>query len=543
MLAAPEEAISDRLGVLPADVSAPDTALPGLDANEVLAPLDEETAPQDEAQAPQAAPANSAAAFSLDPLAAPAALGDSQASPAPSQAAAPLDLAAPESALPETVTSADAANVSAPQSQTGSVDTPVSDASEVTAPGVSEAPQVGASPSSGAIDVAAPSELSPSLPTPITSTAEPITSAAPPIGWEGEESEEDVDAFTTKLTCEAGVGCYPTNLGGEAGRQLTEIKDALGDLDSEQRAAAVAEAIAILALSQGIPPIEVMGLANTLSVLGPDHQVRFLGMLEQSLSSGQMNADGFYTLSREVGTIPDPERALSYLENVEYTLDRGGSYVQQVEGFGEFLYFMQPYATEALYELLGAGLLHNMHRRNSRRTYSSNTPDIVSREMYRRYFQDRELQIRQDLKSLGIKRTNNGNVGVANIDIPGSQLPRELKSFSRVGGEGHPSLDGYVTLRDAGARRYQAYEVSPIDGKIDGPNAFSRAFDTEYKILDSIDSHLKGDQSFTGSIDLYTTNSPCASCQRTIDSFATDYPNISITVYDSKGGFSIYNGR
>ena len=99
----------------------------------------------------------------------------------------PIVLETPQNALPEALNSSSTSDVVAPTS----VATPLTgDASEVTAPGTTAPPTLGAAPTDSSIDVVPPAEIQPPrVPTIGGGSADPIGTVAPPVGWESDASE------------------------------------------------------------------------------------------------------------------------------------------------------------------------------------------------------------------------------------------------------------------------------------------------------------------------------------------------------------------
>jgi hypothetical protein len=65
-------------------------------------------------------------------------------------------------------------------------------------------------------------------------------------------------------------------------------------------------------------------------------------------------------------------------------------------------------------------------------------------------------------------------------------------------------------------RRFEPKDVNPWN-EVDKEGAYSRKWDTEYKILEDVAKQLGGskgavNKDVTGKIDFYTDREPCASC-------------------------------
>ncbi len=119
-----------------------------------------------------------------------------------------------------------------------------------------------------------------------------------------------------------------------------------------------------------------------------------------------------------------------------------------------------------------------------------------------------------------------GNMGVAQIDIPGIQPT--MAASSRIA---NPTLEqqalGFVG---------QVTEVFP-SSVVPLPNGFPllREVDSEAKILNNVATQLGNNTSATGTINLLTERAPCASCSNVIQQFQAKYPNIKVNVLDNGG--------
>ena len=216
-LAAPTTSISERLGVTPAEVIAPDTTLPDLESGEVLPPVEEEKTPapaEDESVNTQASSWTGNTLSALEPIDggkgkptaqlqwgseavndATAVTETSEATP--SSTAAPSGPQEPSSVLPDVLNTTDALDVVAPKSLDTSLPS-VGDANEVLPPGVTAPPGVGAAPSDGPLDIVPPAEIQPPNVPVIGTTPDAITEVAPPLGWQAENAS--IDAFSGRST-------------------------------------------------------------------------------------------------------------------------------------------------------------------------------------------------------------------------------------------------------------------------------------------------------------------------------------------------------
>jgi len=121
-----------------------------------------------------------------------------------------------------------------------------------------------------------------------------------------------------------------------------------------------------------------------------------------------------------------------------------------------------------------------------------------------------------------------GNMGVAQIDIPGIQPT--MAASSRIG----------VTTADQQALGFvgEVSETFPsmvVPTASNPPVMLNRAIDSEAKILNNIAAQLGDNASVNGTINLLTERPPCASCSNVIDLFKAKYPNITVNVFDNGG--------
>jgi filamentous hemagglutinin len=121
-----------------------------------------------------------------------------------------------------------------------------------------------------------------------------------------------------------------------------------------------------------------------------------------------------------------------------------------------------------------------------------------------------------------------GNMGVAQIDIPGIQPT--MAASSRVG---LPSAEqralGFV------GEVPETFPSSVVPTASTPPQLLNRAVDSEAKILNNIAAQLGNNTSATGTINLLTERAPCVSCSNVIDLFKAKYPNITVNVMDNGG--------
>lgn len=117
------------------------------------------------------------------------------------------------------------------------------------------------------------------------------------------------------------------------------------------------------------------------------------------------------------------------------------------------------------------------------------------------------IQIREQL---GISLYK--NIAIAEFEISGDtgELIAISGSSTRPGTVGLPQQPLFVT-----------YEVPP---------GHSRAYDSEYKLLEELAFRYAQTPEIEGKINLFTERSPCDSCTNVIEQFRRQFPNIILTV-------------
>ncbi len=121
-----------------------------------------------------------------------------------------------------------------------------------------------------------------------------------------------------------------------------------------------------------------------------------------------------------------------------------------------------------------------------------------------------------------------GNMGVANIEIPGVQP--KMTAFSRID-------DPTPSQRAAGfvGEVPETFASSTVPTDSTRPFLLNRSIDSEAKILNNIAVQLGENTSAKGVVNLFTERAPCLSCSQVIKKFQTNYPGIKINVYDNSG--------
>ncbi len=150
------------------------------------------------------------------------------------------------------------------------------------------------------------------------------------------------------------------------------------------------------------------------------------------------------------------------------------------------------------------------------------------------------LEIQQTLQTradgiraeLPKKLRGSGNTGVAQLDIPG--LPAEMKAHSRINYPTDRDADGFVHLADESDWTFKPKAVDPDNVRVGTPDAYTRQWDTEFKILNDVASRLGDNRNATGSINLFTERMTCTSCTDVIFDFKDRYPNIQLNVFSGE---------
>lgn len=119
-----------------------------------------------------------------------------------------------------------------------------------------------------------------------------------------------------------------------------------------------------------------------------------------------------------------------------------------------------------------------------------------------------------------------GNVGVAEINIPGIQ--RTMIASSRIDlpsqSQKQNGFVGYVP------------ETFPSTSAISKTgDSYNRSSDSEAKILNNIAAKLGNNTKATGYVNLMTERAPCTSCSNIISNFQKRYPNIQLNILDNNG--------
>jgi hypothetical protein len=149
---------------------------------------------------------------------------------------------------------------------------------------------------------------------------------------------------------------------------------------------------------------------------------------------------------------------------------------------------------------------------------------VLSRTVFER-LRKRIAELRATLPG---KIKNEGNMAVAEIDVPG--LPKEMAAHSRIDVvDDAQKANGFV-----GKVEKETFESFKVANK-EGSKPYLRDIDTEAKILNNVAEKLGNNRSVSGTINLLTERAPCLSCSSVIRQFEAKYPNIKVTVLDNGG--------
>ncbi|MED1948092.1 MULTISPECIES: deaminase domain-containing protein [Brevibacillus] len=135
------------------------------------------------------------------------------------------------------------------------------------------------------------------------------------------------------------------------------------------------------------------------------------------------------------------------------------------------------------------------------------------------------------------------NFGYAKVEIKG--LEDKTEYFA------HSAIENPKQIKDEADReKIKDISVEPPEGErlfktqkvnkqnvVNGEEAWDRATDTEFKILNEIATKLGENKEAVGKIKMYTDLDCCPSCSNVIGQFKEKYPKIEIEViYKTKGG-------
>jgi len=122
--------------------------------------------------------------------------------------------------------------------------------------------------------------------------------------------------------------------------------------------------------------------------------------------------------------------------------------------------------------------------------------------------------------------STSGNVGIAQIDIPGVQ-PTMAASSQIQAPTAAQQAAGMVGVVP---ETFQSSVVPTASGY-----PLLRSGDSEAVILNNVAAQLGDNTSASGTINLLTERAPCDSCSNVIQQFQSKYPNITVNVMNNGG--------
>jgi The BURPS668_1122 family of deaminases len=448
-------------------------------------------------------------------------------------------LATPTSALPESLGSVSTEDIAAPETMpTTGFSAPsaptVADVipDEVVSPDANVAPpNVGATAQDGPLDVVMPEELTASVPSVGGDVPAPIETVTPPVGWTPDNTDVGVFQTGSAEAC-AGIAngikyaeCTntPNNVNEDAQKKLEEIKNRLGDLDDEERSWAVAEAVSIIAHLSDLQPSQLQGLFNNLDLLDPSEQVEYIDSFQNALSTGQMDRAALESYSAALEDL-EPGYARAYLEDIKTLMDSGTEMRGKTWGDNSWVRAMYP-TFKQVYGYLGAWLF-------SVGQLGSVEPVPITGLAITDSLAVRAAAIRAEVEGIAPELAGGGNVSLLRLNIPGSELPIELKAFSGFGnpGESYSTVDGFVSQLSEGSQIFRPVAVNRL-GEVGKGDPGFRARDGEIKLLNEAARRLSDNPSVSGRIEVYSERYVCLSCGSAILKFRQVYPNIDVRVF------------
>ncbi len=122
----------------------------------------------------------------------------------------------------------------------------------------------------------------------------------------------------------------------------------------------------------------------------------------------------------------------------------------------------------------------------------------------------RVVQIRQQL---GVAPFRNIAIATFHIGLDSGELIAVSGQATRAGTVDFPQQPVFVT-----------FEVPP---------GHSRAYDSEYKLLEALGSRYIQTLTIAGTINLFTERPPCAACAHVVEQFRRRFPNVILTVHSA----------
>ncbi|GLU33895.1 hemagglutinin repeat-containing protein [Trinickia caryophylli] len=197
---------------------------------------------------------------------------------------------------------------------------------------------------------------------------------------------------------------------------------------------------------------------------------------------------------------------------------------QVLQGLG-----MSPYAASLTYAGLNLGAAAGTVAANNAAAQAAARGVPQSAEAMQAEIQSGLTQQVADLRATltGSAKTS-GNVGVAQINIPGVQPTMAASSQIANPTDAQKAL-GFV------GQVPEIFRSSSVWTGGNDPVLLNRSVDSEAKILNNVAAQLGDNTSVSGTINLLTERAPCASCSNVIQQFQSKYPNITINVMDNGG--------
>ena len=127
------------------------------------------------------------------------------------------------------------------------------------------------------------------------------------------------------------------------------------------------------------------------------------------------------------------------------------------------------------------------------------------------------FNMQERITRIDIIREERGVSAYKNIAVADFQIGNDSGELIAV--SGRSTRPGTVGLPDKPL--FKTFEVPP---------GHSRAYDTEYKLLEELASRYAQTPEVEGTINLFTERPPCDSCSNVIEQFRRRFPNIMVTV-------------
>lgn len=165
---------------------------------------------------------------------------------------------------------------------------------------------------------------------------------------------------------------------------------------------------------------------------------------------------------------------------------------------------------------------------------SNLTPEL--KEIHERVSQRAE-EIREDITEKYEALADVGNVGVAEVQIPGvSSEVKAFSAFNNILSLRNPrttSEEGFAEQVDVEGRAFDTLVINSSQ-KVDFVRGWNRSVCTESKIMEEIAKQLGDNRTAIGTINLFTEDNPCKSCMMVVGQFTKKYPNIKVQIFSEK---------